>query len=171
MIIWIVAGHARTASIHNNSMDTLRQLGELLLASIPTIVCLLIVWGAYRTIVQKKLQQVLAERNARTEGAMQQAQAAIAKAEARAAEYEESLREARSQIYRLQEARRRHMMERRSAALAEAHRQAEEMVSRARVSLEDDVKQARSLLERQAETLAAQIINSILRPLAVTGSR
>jgi F-type H+-transporting ATPase subunit b len=152
-------------------MDTLRQLGELLLASIPTIFCLLIVWSAYRTIVQKKLQQVLAERHARTEGAMQQAQAAIAKAEARAAEYEERLREARSQIYRLQEARRRHMMERRSRALAEAHRQAEEMISGARVSLENDVEQARSLLERQAEALAAQIINSILRPLAATGSR
>jgi len=152
-------------------MDTLRQLGELLLASIPTVVCLLIVWGAYRTIVQKKLQQVLADRHARTEGAIQQAQAAISRAEARTAEYEQRLREGRSQTYKLQEARRRHIMEKRSAALADAQRHADEMVKRAHLDLEHDVKEARAVLERQAEAIAAQIIESILRPVAATGSR
>ena len=152
-------------------MDTLRQLGELLLASIPTIICLLIVWGAYRTIVQKKLQQVLAERHARTEGAIQQAQEAISRAEARTAEYEQRLREARSQVYKLQEARRRHIMDKRSAALADAHRHADEMVKSARLALENDVKQAKDTLERQAEALAAQIIDSILKPVAAAGSR
>ena len=152
-------------------MDTLKQLGELLLASIPTIVSLLIIWGAYRTLVQKKLQQVLAERHERTEGAIQQAQAAISKAESRTAEYEQKLREARSQLYQLQEARRRHVMDKRSAALADAHRHADEMVKRARLDLESEVKQARSTLEHQAEALTAQIINSILKPVAATGSR
>ena len=152
-------------------MDTLKQLGELLLASIPTIISLLIVWGGYRALVQKKLQQVLAERHARTEGAIQQARAAIAKAETRTTEYEQKLGEARSSIYKLQEARRRHVMEKRSAALAEAHRQADEMIKRARLDLESDVKQARGTLEHQAETLATQIINSILKPVAATGSR
>ncbi|HEY6968648.1 MAG TPA: ATP synthase F0 subunit B [Candidatus Angelobacter sp.] len=152
-------------------MDTLKQLGELLLASIPTIISLLIVWGGYRILVQKKLQQVLAERHARTEGAIQQAQAAIAKAEKRTTEYEQKLGEARSSIYKLQEARRRHVMEKRSAALAEAHRQADEMIKRAKLDLENDVKQARGTLEHQAEMLATQIINSILKPVAATGSR
>ena len=152
-------------------MDTLKQLGELLLASIPTIISLLIVWGGYRILVQKKLQQVLAERHTRTEGAIQQAQAAVAKAEKRTTEYEQKLGEARSSIYKLQEARRRHVMEKRSAALAEAHRQADEMIKRARLDLENDVKQARGTLEHQAEMLATQIINSILKPVAATGSR
>ena len=152
-------------------MDTLKQLGELLLASIPTIISLLIVWGGYRILVQKKLQQVLAERHTRTEGAIQQAQAAVAKAEKRTTEYVQKLGEARSSIYKLQEARRRHVMEKRSAALAEAHRQADEMITRARLDLENDVKQARGTLEHQAEMLATQIINSILKPVAATGSR
>ena len=152
-------------------MDTLKQLGELLLASIPTIISLLIVWGGYRILVQKKLQQVLAERHTRTEGAIQQAQAAVAKAEKRTTEYEQKLGQARSSIYKLQEARRRHVMEKRSAALAEAHRQADEMIKRARLDLENDVKQARGTLEHQAEMLATQIINSILKPVAATGSR
>ncbi|HLJ29037.1 MAG TPA: ATP synthase F0 subunit B [Candidatus Angelobacter sp.] len=149
-------------------MDTLKQLGELLLAAIPTIVCLLIVWGAYRNLVQKKLQRVLGERHARTEGAIEEAQAQIAKAEARTAEYEQRLREARSQIYKTQEGRRKHIMEKRSTALAEAHRVADEMVKRAHTDLERDVREAQGTLQQQAETLAAQIIDSILKPFAVS---
>ena len=83
---------------------TLRQLGELLLSSIPTIIFLLIVWAAYRLIVHKKLEQVLADRHTQTEGAIQRAQAEIASAEARTSEYEQRLREARSMIYNSQPA-------------------------------------------------------------------
>jgi F-type H+-transporting ATPase subunit b len=152
-------------------MDTLAKLGELLLASIPTVILLLIVWAAYRAIVQKKLDAVLAERRSRTEGAIQQAQAEISKAEARTAEYEQRLREARSQIYKNQEARRRHIMDKRSAAVAEAHRQADEMVKRAQAALQSDVEAARAMLQQQADTLATRIIDSILKPLAATGGR
>lgn len=152
-------------------MDILEQLGELLLASIPTIICFLVLWMAYRLIVHKKLEQVLAERHSRTEGAIQEAQAEISKAETRTAEYEQRLREARSQIYKTQEARRRHILEKRSAALTQARQQAEEMVKGARTDLERDVKEARSTLERQADDLADQVIASILRPVAASGSR
>lgn len=152
-------------------MDTLLKLGELLLASIPTVIFLLIVWGAYRIIVQKKLEVVLAERHARTEGAIQQAQEAIAKAEARTAEYEQRLREARSQIYKVQEARRKHMTDKRSAALAEAHRQAEERVKHAHAALQSDVESARAMLQHQADALASNIIHSILKPLVASEGR
>lgn len=152
-------------------MDILTQLGELLLTSIPTIICFLVLWVAYRQIVHKKLEQVLAERHARTEGAIQEAQAEISKAEARTAEYELKLREARSQIYKTQEARRRHTMEKRSTALAQARQQADEMVKHARAALERDVKEARATLEGQADALANQVIASVLRPVAASGSR
>jgi len=152
-------------------MDTLQQLGELLLTSIPTVAFLLIIWFAYRKLVHKKLEHVLSERHERTEGAMQQAQAAIARAEARTAEYEQRLRGAQSEVYRTQEARRRLVMEKRDAALTEARRHAEAMVKQSRVQLERDVTEARSTLEHQADALAAKIIDSILRPVAATGSR
>ena len=152
-------------------MDILEQLGELLLTSIPTIICFLVLWMAYRLIVHKKLEQVLAERHSRTEGAIQEAQAEISKAEARTAEYEQRLREARSQVYKTQEARRRHLMEKRSAALAQARQHADEMVKHARTALEKDVSEARSTLEHQADALADQVIASILRPMAAGGSR
>ncbi len=147
----------------------LKQLGELLLSAIPTIFMLLIVWAAYITLVRRKLDQVLAERHARTEGAIEQARAEIAAAEARTAEYEQKLREARAQVYKAQEAARQRLMETRNAALDQARQQAGEKVRQSRASLAAEVASARESLGRQAETLAGNIIESVLRPSATGG--
>src|SRR6516164_1529989 len=138
--------------------ETLNQLGELLLSSIPAIFSLLIVWMAYRWIVYGPLQQALGERQARTEGAVKQAQEQIASAEARTAEYERKVREARAHIYQTQEARRRRTMEERETALAEARKQADVKVKEARATLEEDVLAAKGALQQQADGLANQII-------------
>ena len=76
----------------------LRQIGELLVNSIPTIISVLILWTAYTFLVHNKLRQVLEQRHALTEGAIERAQKEIAIAEKRTAEYEQRVREARSQI-------------------------------------------------------------------------
>ena len=80
--------------------ETLRQLGGLLLGSVPTIIMLLVLYAIYTLVVHKPLSKVLAERRARTEGAIEKARAAVAAAEARTAEYEQRLREARDQVAR-----------------------------------------------------------------------
>ena len=114
---------------------------------------------------------MLAERHARTEGAIEQAQKEIATAEARTAEYEQRLREARSTIFKSLEARRRQMMEKRNAALVQAHQQAQEMIKQARAALEKDVAEARATLQRHADMLATQIMETVLRPAAAAGGR
>jgi len=153
-------------------MDTiLRQLGELLLASIPTIILLLIVWVAYRLIVHKKLEQVLAQRHSLTEGAIQKAQQEIAAAEARTSEYEQRLRDARSIVYKAQEARRQQIMEKHTAALGRARAQAEEMLKQSRAALEKDIAAAKLMLHQQADSLAKEIIDSILKPAVAVGGR
>ncbi len=151
--------------------DTLRQLGELLLSSIPAIFGLLIVWAAYRSIVYTRLQQVLAERQALTEGAMQQAREEIAEAEERTAEYERRVREARAQIFLAQEAHSRRTMEERSNALAEARHKAGAMTKSARAALEQEGLSAKAALQQQADSLANEIIEIVLKPaLALGGS-
>jgi F-type H+-transporting ATPase subunit b len=152
-------------------MDTLNQIGELLLSSIPSIIGLLIVWAAYRGLVYVPLQKVLAERQSRTGGAIQQAQAQIASAEARTAEYELRVREARTQIFMSQDAQNRRMMQERDAALSDARQQADFKVRDARAAIEEDVQAAKANLQQQAETLADGIIESVLRPAAVVGGR
>jgi F-type H+-transporting ATPase subunit b len=151
--------------------ETLRHLGELLLASIPTMISLLVVWGAYRVIVYGRLQQVLAERHSLTEGAIQKAQAEIASAEERTAEYERKVREARADIYKTQEAYRGRVIEQRNLAIAHARKQADEMVKAAKASTEQEVAAAKGTLQKQADTLADQIIESILRPAMAAGGR
>ncbi len=151
--------------------ETLNQLGELLLNSIPAIISLVIVWTAYRWIVYGRLQQVLGERQARTEGAIQQAQREIASAEARTAEYERRVGEARAQIYQTQEVRRRRTMEEREAALAQARKLADATVKDARAALAEDTLAAKATLQQQADSLANQIIESVLKPAVALGGR
>ncbi len=79
--------------------QTLRQLGELLLGAIPTVVLLLALYGLYHVLLHKPLEAVLAERRKRTQGAVEQARADIAMAASRATEYENRVREARLAAY------------------------------------------------------------------------
>ncbi len=87
--------------------ETLRQLGELLLGAVPTVILLALLYVLYTLIVHKPLRRVLAERRSKTEGAVEKSRADIAAAEARTSEYEQRLREARATLFRAQEARRK----------------------------------------------------------------
>jgi F-type H+-transporting ATPase subunit b len=142
----------------------LRQLGGYLLGAIPTIVLLLVVFAAYRALVHRPLARVLAERHSRTEGAMERARADIAAAEAKAADYEQRLREARSALFKAQEARRKQALEARAAAVAEARAHAQKQVADARSAMEQDKVKAQAGLEVEAARLADEIIRAILRP-------
>ncbi len=150
--------------------EILRQLGELLLAAIPTVVVFLILFFAYKLIVHKPLVAVLDERRARTQGAVEKANADIAAAEARTAEYEQRLREARLSIFKKLEARRQQWLQARAAAVAEARAAAETRVKAARTALEQDVEQAKVTLQAESETLANQIIRTVLKPALAAGS-
>src|SRR2546426_608890 len=106
--------------------ETLRQLGGLLLGSVPTVVMLLLMYAIYTVVVHKPLARVLAERRAKTEGAIEKARADIAAAEARTAEYEQRLREARLAVFKSQEARRQQALQARTEAVARARERAQE---------------------------------------------
>ncbi|MGZ7084590.1 MAG: ATP synthase F0 subunit B [Candidatus Angelobacter sp.] len=147
----------------------LRQIGELLINSIPTIISVLILWTAYTFLVHGKLRQVLAQRHALTEGAIERAQQEIAAAEKRTAEYEQRVREARSQIYKAQQANRQRVMDERNAALAESRKNAGETVKKARAVLETDTVGAKGDLEQQANVLADQVIATVLKPATAGG--
>ena len=144
--------------------ETLRQIGELLLGSIPTIIFFLLLFGLYTALVHKPLTRVLSERNARTQGAIQKARADIASAEARTAEYEQKLREARIALFKAQESRRAQASQARSAALAEAREGANTQIEQARAAIESDKAVAMTLLEGEAGRLATEIVRVVLEP-------
>jgi F-type H+-transporting ATPase subunit b len=145
--------------------ETLRQLGGLLLGSVPTIIMLLVLYGLYTVVVHKPLAKVLAERRAKTEGAIEKARADVAAAEARTAEYEQRLREARMAVFKHQEARRQAALQARAAAVAAARVRAQEQVAQARAALEQDKIAAQESLQKESARLATEIIRQVLRPL------
>ena len=146
--------------------ETLTQLGELLLGSIPTIIFFSLLYGLYKFLVHQPLRRVLAERHEKTEGAIEKARADIASAEARTAEYEQRLREARMAIFKIVEARRQQALQARTAALAQARGRAQEQVSQARNAIEQDKAAAQTVLQAKAGELATEIVRTVLQPVA-----
>lgn len=146
--------------------QTLRQLGELLLGSVPTIILLILLYILYTLLVHRPLTAVLAERRSRTQGAMEKARADIAAAEARTAEYEQRLREARQKVFKSQEARRQQATQTRNQFVNQARARSQEQVKRARAALEEDKQQAMSKLQLDAARLANDIVRAVMRPMA-----
>jgi F-type H+-transporting ATPase subunit b len=144
--------------------ETLRQIGELLLGSIPTIIFFVLLFGLYVVIVHKPLARVLAERHARTQGAIEKARADIATAEARTAEYEKRLRDARLALFKAQEARRARAAQARAEAVADARKQAQAQIEQTRAMIEADKTTAMSSLEAEVGRLASEIIRTVLQP-------
>jgi F-type H+-transporting ATPase subunit b len=148
--------------------ETLRQIGELLLGSVPTIIFFLLLFGFYTVLVHKPLMAVLSERRARTQGAIEKARADIDSAEKRTAEYEQKLRDARLALFKAQEERRAKASQARSAAVEQARKQAQTKIEQARTGIERDTTEARKSLEAEANRLAGEIIRTVLEP-ATTG--
>jgi F-type H+-transporting ATPase subunit b len=150
--------------------QTLRQLGELLLASVPTVILLWLLYVIYVFVVHRPLTAVLAERKKRTQGAMEKARADIAAAEARTADYEYRLREARQKVFKNLEARRQQAAEARGHAVNAARVRAQEQVKEARAALEQDKQEAMTKLQSEAGRLAGEIVRTVLRPVAAPSS-
>ncbi|MGA8502269.1 MAG: ATP synthase F0 subunit B [Candidatus Sulfotelmatobacter sp.] len=144
--------------------QTLRQLGELLLGSIPTVILLALLYVLYATIVHKPLRRVLEERRSKTEGAIEKSRADIAAAEARTSEYEQRLRQARATVFRAQEARRKAALDARTVALNEARTKAQAQVQAAKADIQKDRDAAQSGLQKEVQALAAEIMRRVLQP-------
>lgn len=144
--------------------EILGQLGGLLLGSVPTIIFIVLLFAIYTAVVHNPLVKVLAERHSRTEGAIEKARADIAQAEARTAEYEQRLREARMTVFKSQEAHRQLALQARAAAVAEARTRAHAQVEKARAAIEQDTLAAKTGLQAESGKLAAAIIRTVLQP-------
>ncbi|MGA3370781.1 MAG: ATP synthase F0 subunit B [Terracidiphilus sp.] len=150
--------------------EILQQLDTLFLSAIPTILLFIVLVLAYQFLIQGPLTKTLKERRARTEGAIEDAQKAIAQAEARSAEYAAKLRQARAEVFRMRETRIRQWTADRDAALDAARKAAGLRVSQAKAEFQADADQARARLQTSARDLASRVMRAVL-PAAAGGSR
>ena len=144
--------------------QTVKQLGELLLGSVPTVIMLTLLYVLYTVIVHKPLNRVLKERHGRTEGAIEKSKADISAADARTIEYEQKLREARAAVFRAQEAKRQAALQARTNAMNEARAKAQAHVQAAKADIESDRSAAEKGLQAEAATLAQEIVRRVLQP-------
>ena len=128
------------------------------------MILLALLYVLYTVIVHKPLRRVLDERRSKTEGAIEKSRADIAAAEARTAEYEQRLREARATVFRAQEARRKAALDARTAALNEARIKAQAQVQAAKADIEKDREAAQAGLQGEVQSLALEIMRRVLQP-------
>jgi len=148
----------------------IKQIEALLVGAIPTALLFFVLVLAYQFLVQGPLTATLKKRRDLTEGAMEEAEKAIARAEERTAEYAEKLRQARSEAYKVREQRVKQWNAERDAALDAARKTAGLKVSQARAEVEAEAATARQTILGSASDLAAQVVRAVL-PMAAGGSR
>ncbi len=149
--------------------EILSQLGGLVLGSIPTIVLFLLLVAAYGLLVRRPLDAVLAERRARTTGAVEQARGAISAAEAETAVFEDKLRSAKNEIFHMRDEQLKRWNAERDEALAQARTATAQRVQAARLALEQSASVARQQIEGMSGELSAQILKAVL-PAGVAGT-
>ena len=147
-----------------------QQLGAMFVGAIPTALLFIVLVLAYQFLVQGPLTATLKQRRALTEGAMEDAQKAIAEAETRAAEYAAKLRQARAEVYKVREQRVKQWNAERDAQLDTARKAAGLKVSQARAEIEAEAAAARQTILGSAGDLAGQVVRAVL-PAAAGGSR
>ena len=147
----------------------LNQLSGLILGSIPTVIFFVLLVVAYGFLVRRPLDRVLAERRARTTGAVEQARGALSAAEAETAVFEDKLRAARREIYEARDAKLKQWAAEREQALEGAKSATQEKVSVARQLLEQSAVTARQQIEGMSSELSAQILKAVL-PANVSGT-
>jgi F-type H+-transporting ATPase subunit b len=142
--------------------ETLHQLEGLLLGSVPTIFLFLLIVILYRLLVYGPLTRVLNERRERTEGAIEQANAAMAAAAAKTQEYEAQLRAARSRIFQARQQKQQQWIRERDNAIAEAHAAAQRQVEEAKSALQTQTEASHTTIKDSIDGLANEILAAVL---------
>lgn len=143
-------------------MDIVNQLGQLFLQAVPTVIIVFFFYLFMRWSFFQPMQRVLTERHKRAEGSLRDAEAIRARAQEKLRSYNESLRNARAQIFAEQEAQRRVALDERQAMINKARSETLESLEESKKAISADAAAARADLERSAEALAQDIAEMIL---------
>jgi F-type H+-transporting ATPase subunit b len=142
--------------------ELLRQLGDLALGAIPTMILFILLVLAYRFILFGRLVKTRDERRERTAGALEKSRQAVAQADVRTQEYEARLRAARADIFRSREQRLQRLNADKESALSAARLTAQQQVESAQAALNNQAIDARRQIEASANQLAAQVLAAVL---------
>jgi F-type H+-transporting ATPase subunit b len=145
----------------------LNQLGGLVLGSVPTMILFILLVIAYGFLVRRPMERILAERRARTSGAVEQARGAIAAAEANTSAYEDKLRAAKAEIFHARDQKLKQWNAEREAALEEVRGSTKQRILTAKLDIEKSATDARGQIESLSGELTTRILTAVL-PAGIT---
>jgi F-type H+-transporting ATPase subunit b len=111
----------------------------------------------------RPVNRILAEREARARGQAGSAAAVMREVETNLTRYEETLRAARAEGYRLLEQQRTEALSARQAQLTEVRAEAERLIEAEKTAIRTQSEAARATLGTEARRIAAEIGSQILR--------
>lgn len=113
-------------------------------------------------LLYRPIGRVLDERQTLTEGAANEARAAARRYQARLAEYEASIRQARAESYRQLEDKRAQALEERRHLIEDAKQKASAEIEQAKSEIGQQTDSARAALEAESRQIADRISRTIL---------
>ncbi len=143
--------------------QTLQDLADLVLSALPTTLLVGLLVILLNSILFKPLAAIMAERDAATKGAVEQARRAIEQAEQQVAEYEKALRAARGEILRQQEGERLRLRQQQSQALAQARETNQALIDQAKRELAAELATARTSIQAEAAGLAGVMASAVVQ--------
>ena len=136
---------------------------ELFFQVVPIVLILLVFYAVLRVLFFKPLLRVIAERETRTIGAQKAAEAAQKAAAEKVKQYQDALKQARSEVYLEQEAVRKKILDERAAKLKEARAKTSDLVTAQRERIAAEVLAARREIEAGITQFAALVARRVLQ--------
>ena len=129
----------------------------------PIVLILLVFYGVLRVLFFNPLLRVIAEREARTIGAKKAAEEAHKVATEKVKQYQDALKQARTEVYVEQEAARKKVLDERAVRLKEARAKAAAFVNAERERIAAEVLAAHREIESSITQFAALVARRVLQ--------
>jgi len=131
------------------------------------IIIILVMVYVLNLTLYKPINQILASREKRTRGRLSEAQEIMVNVTEKIGQYEQSLRQARTEAYAFSEVQRAEAMQDRQQRLNETREQLAASFAKEKESIQQQAVEARSALQSDARKMAAEIGSRVLkRPIS-----
>ena len=140
----------------------LNQLGGLVLGAVPTMVLFILLVAAYGFLVRRPLDRVLAERRARTSGAVEQAAARSPRLKPRPQPTKRSCAPPKPRSSKLRDKKLKQWNAEREAALAEVRKHTQDRIEGAKQEIEQSAQDARLQIVGLSDELSSRVLKAVL---------
>jgi F-type H+-transporting ATPase subunit b len=150
------------ACLPRDARDTINRLLTPDITTLWVVGFLLLCTYLLNSLVFRPILQVIDQRSNAVRGARELADSAAHKATAAAAEYDQKLNAARTDVYQQMDTMRKSALDKRAELLAATRSTVTQELSAATARVQQESADARTALDRDANTLAGAIVSRVL---------